>query len=383
MLQIPAAKVPRRSLWALTVAVLIGHFVLLQSMPDAFEPPDRASTRAFTTRTIVLMPPAPAAIATAAPATPPPVRQAATRALSRSRQDRALDTTQAPGLAMTEAPTAAAVESEPGSAPSDVSVAAATPQPAASAPPAPTETLVDALQPPLSPAVMGPSAAVPAEVRPAALALAIPGSVRLQYQLTGEAKNQTYHARGELLWLQDGQTYDARLEFSAFLIGSRVRTSSGKITDRGLAPTRFSDKWRRNEVAAHFEREKGIVSFSANTPSALLLGDAQDQLSVLLQLASMLAGDPARYPAASTISLPVIGPREADMWSFTVQGEEKIYLPTGETNTVKLTRNPRREFDQKVEAWMAPVLGYMPVRFRITQPNGDFVDQQLRGIDKP
>lgn len=213
--------------------------------------------------------------------------------------------------------------------------------------------------------------------------LAIPGSVRLKYTLNGEAKKQAYHALGELLWLQDGQTYDARLEYSAFLIGSRVRTSSGKITERGLAPVRFADKWRRRDLAAHFERDKGQVSFSANTPTAPLLPDAQDQLSVLLQLSSLLAGNPAAHGPGTSVTVPVVGPRDMDTWTFTLQGEELLYLPYDNLPAIKLTRNPRREFDQKVEAWLAPSLAYMPVRVRITQPNGDFVEQLLRSVDSP
>ena len=51
--------------------------------------------------------------------------------------------------------------------------------------------------------------------------------------------------------------------------------------------------------------------------------------------------------------------------------------------TLKLTRKPRREYDQKVEVWFAPSLGFLPVRNRITQANGDFVDQQLKSVARP
>ena len=44
-------------------------------------------------------------------------------------------------------------------------------------------------------------------------------------------------------------------------------------------------------------------------------------------------------------------------------------------------RAPRRARDQQVEAWLAPSLGYLPVRVRITLPNGDFVDQRLERIN--
>jgi len=138
---------------------------------------------------------------------------------------------------------------------------------------------------------------------------------------------------------------------------------------------RFSDKYR-SEVAAHFDREKGRVTFSANTPDVPLLAGAQDRLSILVQLAAMIAGDPEHYPEATTITVQTIGPRDADTWLFTVGKEETLILPGGQQATLKLIRNPRQEFDQTVELWLAPALGYLPARLRITEPNGDFVDQK-------
>ena len=161
-----------------------------------------------------------------------------------------------------------------------------------------------------------------------------------------------------------------------------MQTSHGQITPAGLAPIRFSDKFR-SEVAAHFNREQGKVTFSANTPDVPLLTGAQDRLSVLVQLAAMIAGDPGHFPPATTLAIQTIGPRDADTWLFTVGNEEKLTLPGGELATLKLVRNPRQEFDQKVELWLAPALGYLPARIRITEPNGDFVDQQWLATDRP
>jgi hypothetical protein len=142
-----------------------------------------------------------------------------------------------------------------------------------------------------------------------------------------------------------------------------------------LAPTRFSDKYR-SEVAAHFNREKGKVTFSANTPDVTLLSGAQDRLSILMQLASMIAGAPGRFPTDTAIAAQTIGPRDASVWIFTVRSEESLRLPGGDQITLKLVRNPREEFDQKVELWLAPTLGYLPARIKITEQNGDYVDQK-------
>ncbi len=208
----------------------------------------------------------------------------------------------------------------------------------------------------------------------AALASAnkLPGSVRMKYQV--EANKFPFSLSAELLWQQDGSNYNARLAFNAFG-QTRMQTSRGQIGTRGLEPIRFSDKYR-SEVAAHFVREKGIVTFSANTPDVPLLAGAQDRLSILIQLAGLVATAPSRYPPATTITIQTIGPRNADTWLFTVGETETLTLPGGQQSTLKLLRNPREEFDQKVEIWLAPALDYLPVRVRITEPNGDYIDQK-------
>ena len=201
----------------------------------------------------------------------------------------------------------------------------------------------------------------------------MPGAAQLRYEVKGS--KFPYQLSAELLWQPEGDRYDARLSFQAGFLPVMRQTSRGEITAQGLAPARFSDK-KRSEVAAHFVREQGKVTFSANTPDAPLLTGAQDRLSVLLQLAAMRAANPEAYPQASTLTLPVVGPRDADIWLFTVENMETLALPGGEQVALKLLRNPRREYDQKVELWLAPALGYLPVRVRITDANGDFLDQQ-------
>ena len=51
--------------------------------------------------------------------------------------------------------------------------------------------------------------------------------------------------------------------------------------------------------------------------------------------------------------------------------------------TVKLTRELRDAKDQKVDVWFAPSLGYLPVQLKITQQDGDSIEQHLKAIDPP
>ena len=65
-----------------------------------------------------------------------------------------------------------------------------------------------------------------------------------------------------------------------------------------------------------------------------------------------------------------------------MEGDEALDLPGGRVATRKLVRQPRGEYDVRLELWLATGMDYVPVRLRLTQPNGDFVDQQWSSTDR-
>ncbi len=345
-----------RPLAALAALVVAAHALVLQASPAhlGIHPgDDSAAGKTFITRNIE---PAPAPTAAPAPvAAPKPVKVSPKAPKSPSNQpsDQQIRAQAAPEIiALPEPPTA----SPPADQMPVESAAASTTTQAVTTP---------AVGPPTTPVT----------------AIRLPGSVRLEYKVVGLSKNLNYQADAELAWKTDGDSYQAMMKVSAFLVGSRSMTSVGKITGSGLAPTRFADKFRA-ELAAHFEPEKGKIVFSANTPDALWVEGVQDRVSVFLQLAGMLAARPQDFPPGSNVTFLTIGPREADSWTFVIEAEENLDLMGSPLAALKLTRKPRKEFDQKVEIWFAPSLGYLPVRSRITQQNGDFIDQQLTDVVK-
>lgn len=243
---------------------------------------------------------------------------------------------------------------------------------------------------------VAPSAHAPTQVTPgapaptepagtlAAATLKVPASVRLQYDVRAEVQGLTADALADLTWSHDDHAYGARLDLTLPLVGTRTQTSVGRITPEGLAPTRFTDK-ARHELTADFERTpdgvRGKIVFSANTPEAPLLAGAQDRLSAFVQLGAMLAGAPRKYPEGAVIRLQIVGSRDAEPWLFRVDGMQQLRLPYGTLDTVKLTRNPPSPSDSKLEIWLAPSMGYLPVRIRLTQANGDRFDQRLRASE--
>jgi hypothetical protein len=315
-----------RPLLAMAVAVLAAHLLLLRAGPGPLTLADPLAKPALLTRTIVTVPPAPLQT----------TRETAPSVNTAPRQSRTLTPRRAAAAEQIPAPAAA---------------------PPLSQPPQPTE------------------------VSSHSAAFTVPGSVRLHYKVSAQRRSQLWQADGELVWRHDGDSYEAKLEVSAPMLPTRTQRSTGRITADGLAPLRFSDK-ARSEEAAHFERDQGKVSFSSNRPDAPLSPGAQDRLSVLLQLGALIAGSPGKFGPNTTIAIQTASTRDAEQWLFTVEAEEQLQLPGGNVTALKLIRNPRKEFDLKVELWLAPGMDYVPVRLRLTQPNGDWLDQQWASTDK-
>lgn len=361
---------------SLTLAVLLLHLVLLQTLPLTRPLTQTPSEPTLTTRSVLLTrTPAPGAAQTAAtrqdqaktPATKTPARQAVSQ--SDPTPESAVSNTGAPalgavdpGAATSQAPAQAPAES-PASVASAPAVAAINP---ASAPESTTEPQASAL--PTTEVAFNPDS--------------LPASVKLMYQV--EANKFPYTLSGEFLWQRLDQGYQAQLSISTFG-QTRVQTSRGQIDPFGLAPQRFSDKYR-SEVAAHFNRAQGQVSFSANTPSLVLQPGAQDRLSVLVQLAALVASAPQNFGPGTTLQVQTIGPRDGDLWLFTFGNMEALELPGGLQQGLKLVRQPRQPYDQKLEVWLAPGLAYLPARIRITEANGNYVDQKWlasQAVDGP
>jgi hypothetical protein len=214
--------------------------------------------------------------------------------------------------------------------------------------------------------------------------LLFPQPVHLVYDGKGEEKGfLKYNAGGELWWLPEGTRYNAKLEITFLLARLRTWTSKGDLTEAGLQPLRFGDKPRGAEQASHFQRDKGIISFSANNPDVPLQAGAQDKLSALLQLSSLVAGAPTRYSSGSTIRFQAADAHRAEVWDFKVGAAETLDLPGGSVSAIKFSKEPTVEFDQRIEVWLAPDMAYLPVRLRITETNRAFVDLLWRKTLKP
>lgn len=211
--------------------------------------------------------------------------------------------------------------------------------------------------------------------------IAYPPAVALQFEGVFMSRGVARSGTGVLQWASDGQNYELSLQASALLILSRTEKSVGILGPYGLTPTRYSSsRTGRSEQATHFRADTGRIQFSTNKPDEALLAGAQDRLSVLMQLAGLLAGEPQRYQSGDKIQLWVAGLDSAQMWEFVVEGRDAVNLPSGPIQATKLRRTHRHEYDQSLELWLAPEWSYLPVRILQSAraaPERDFTDLLL------
>ncbi|MEY4652938.1 MAG: hypothetical protein RI884_1519 [Pseudomonadota bacterium] len=283
--------------------------------------------------------------------------------------------------------------------PVEVTAVRATPSHAPPVPPTPkaTDHASRKWPAPVAPAATPPSGATPrapgihaTDFGTEAVPARIAPPIRLHYEVTGHARERPVSGRAELAWQHDGQRYEAHLEQDGEGLARRRQHSAGHLTPQGLAPQRYAER-TRHEEAVHFERDTqptgraavaGRAVFSANRPPAPLQPDAQDRLSLLLQLGARIAARPRAYPAGSWLEIQAATTREALVWRFQIEGTEELQLPGGHQTTLRLVRLPVGEFEPRLEVWLAPGLDYAPVRMRLTQRAGDHLDYQWSGTDK-
>ena len=210
-----------------------------------------------------------------------------------------------------------------------------------------------------------------------------PPNTQINYKLTGQERGLTYHAFGSLKWqtqsnLSTPKTYEAELRVRAFLVGSRVWRSVGMMTENGLAPLRYSDSWR-GERAAHFEAAQQKISFSGNTPSVELQSGAQDQVSLFIQMAATVSAK--NFKLGSELNVQTATARDAVNWTLTYKSNDSIEVNGNRLETQRWVCLPRGKFDSQIEMWLSQAHGGMPVRIKITQVSGNFIDMEMRDVE--
>jgi hypothetical protein len=186
---------------------------------------------------------------------------------------------------------------------------------------------------------------------------------------------------GTIHWSSDGQHYQMIVSVPLPFIGTFSWTSEGRVDAFGLAPDKYSEKrgHRAAEVTT-FNRDSKQITFT-RTPNAVPLPDgAQDRFSMVMQLASLVRGDPDAYQPGVTREFFVADNDSGETWPVTTIGDESVGTDHGFVTARHFMRLPRRAGDRRrIDVWLAPSLGWLPVRLVQTEPNGTQFELVWRG----
>ena len=207
----------------------------------------------------------------------------------------------------------------------------------------------------------------------------VPSTITLRY----DVRRGALRGVGDLQWHADGERYNLKLEARIAGISILTQTSVGGFDGAGLAPERFTDQRVGREMrAANFQRDKGKITFSGPTTEFPLRPGAQDRLSWMVQLASIVAAAPQRREADAKLAMVVAGARgEVDAWTFRCAGIEPVELSRGPTTALKFIREPRDTYDTRVEVWLDPARSYLPIRAKWRSgPEDDGVELLFQAV---
>ncbi|QOY92881.1 DUF3108 domain-containing protein [Massilia sp. UMI-21] len=201
---------------------------------------------------------------------------------------------------------------------------------------------------------------------PSRYRVSMPPSVTLAYAVR-DASGQTGAA--SLRWETDGVRY--RMAFDG--VTGRI-DSEGGTDDAGIAPQRASYGLGAGSVAVAFERERGAIVFEAFGRSQQDRPGSQDGATVLMQLAGIGLADPDQMQDA--VDIHVGRADHAAVERYRVVGKEQLATPIGTMETLHLARGGAI----RLEVWLAPQRGWLPVQLRVTAPDGSARTQVVKEI---
>ncbi|WP_179119087.1 DUF3108 domain-containing protein [Massilia sp. KIM] len=315
-MRIPASAARHGRLALLCLASLLAHLLVLAWLDARLAPPP--------------LPAGALAVRLVAPSAPPPLPEAAPAPVPEPL----------PVAAPAPAPVSAPADTEAASA-------SAAPEPAAGA---------GGAEPPLQ---------MPGRYRVTA-----PPSITLDYRVDSAAPGRAPVAvgRARLEWESDGNAYRLRL---TGVLGER--SSEGGADDAGLAPLRAAIAQGAGTASIVFDRERNLVSDARGAALPLAMG-MQDGASVLAQLAGMGLADPDQMQ--DVLEIVVSEGQGAHIARFQVAERETVDTGAGPVEALRLVRLAAAGMP-RLELWLAPQLHWMPVRLRLSAPDGTVRTQTL------
>ena len=213
----------------------------------------------------------------------------------------------------------------------------------------------------------------------------LPPSADLVYKIAARKKGISLGGDALVIWRVGEGVYSAANTARASFLGKILdNRTEGAIDAFGLAPTRFHEKrFRKDATTATFDRAAHTITFNDGKLSYPLLGGEQDRGSAQWQLAALARAAPDKFVPGSEWKFFVAGRRDAEEWTFKVIGRESLITGMGSMPVLHFVRLPTPGGNtQHIDLWLAPAHEWYPVKLRIAEEDGEFVQQTIDQITR-
>jgi hypothetical protein len=211
------------------------------------------------------------------------------------------------------------------------------------------------------------------------LAFAYPKNIQLEYDV---ARNGKLFAKVKESFTQNGKTYNVKSVTKGIgvyaLMGERVLTSNGAVTKEGLKPNHFElhqGKSAKKTLIADFNWAKSTLNMQVKGEKKTepLEKGTQDLASYLYQFMF-------NPPTKDEVKVTMTTGKKLHTYQYKVMARD-LKLNIAKTSYKALhISNEAVAGDDKKQLWLAQDQYYLPVRYKLTDEDGDNFEQTLTKI---
>ena len=211
------------------------------------------------------------------------------------------------------------------------------------------------------------------------LAFAYPKNIQLEYDV---ARNGKMFAKVKESFTQNGKQYRIKSVTKGIgvyaLMGERVLTSTGAVTKEGLKPSHFElhqGKSAKKTLIADFNWAKSTLNMQVKGEkrTEILEKGTQDLASYLYQFMF-------NPPTKDEVNVTMTTGKRLHNYQYKVMARGlKLDAAKASYKTLHIS-NEAAAGDDKKQLWLAEEQYYLPVRYKLTDEDGDNFEQTLTKI---
>lgn len=199
-----------------------------------------------------------------------------------------------------------------------------------------------------------------------------PARVELSYEVS---YNGSVVAEVSYVLEHDGKGYNLAERWKGRgvygLLGEAKRASRGTLGADGMRPLYYEDaRTARPTATARFDwQAKSLtLQYKQGPQQRPMPPHAQDRLSFLFSFAFAA-------PGKGPFEFKVVDGKGVADYVFEVKGRERLKVPAGEFEALRLAQRLEGSGDRGREVWLDPARSYLPMRVLIVQKDGTRIDQ--------